>query len=58
MVFIAMSGLALWLVIDHSQYPTMSMWVRLGIAGVLAAMGLWFALAETADARTRPDSLG
>jgi len=44
--FVTLSGLGLWLVIDHTQYPTMSIWARISLAGLLAALGLWLALAE------------
>jgi heme/copper-type cytochrome/quinol oxidase subunit 4 len=51
--FVVLSGLAVWLVIDHNQYPQMALWVRLCIAAVLVVIGLWFAIVETVDAVRR-----
>jgi hypothetical protein len=51
--FTALSGLALWLLLDRNQYPAMATWVRLIIAGALVTLGLWFAVTETTDAITR-----
>ena len=51
--FAALFGVSLWLVVDHSQYPSMATWVRWVIAATLVTLGLWFALAETADAVKR-----